>query len=341
MKNLPEMDPVLYKFCKDKEPTLAKQGNSLSKYADTRWDEMNAKPISDAISHEPKLKELFGDNMPTLLGSKQFEIKMRTPEAPFILGQGTASTVFLAEDTQTKQLFAVKLFNDKHYDIKAFLREYIYTKLSYTVLNGHVKGLDVKGIISMNSAMSKSVFKYGMIIEYASLVPGSATTLTLNEAIALGENSHFNVISPQNWAQIILSLISAAEQMKDNGMAHLDLHGDNMMIQFTENNEIALTVIDFGDAQGFYGNMDVPIYLRTEDDDEDGYSDPALFHQGIPLPTSDLYAVALYAFEIADFLALDRLKRSLKSFREMDYKNRIDHETLRAECKRWLQHLLN
>ena len=338
-KNFPIMDSDLYKFCKNKEVNVEKEAVSLSMYGNEQWDEEDVEHIVRTINQDLQLKELFGNNMPQFLSSEGFEVKMNTKKSPVIIGEGVECSILFAEETRTQKLVAVKLFKNKDYNIVQFLREYAYTRMSHNVLNGHVKGMEMKGIISLNRTVSESTFKYAMVLEFASLIPGSSATLTLNEAIDLGYELKFNIISQQNWAQIILALISATEQLKDNQICHLDLHGNNIMLGFTEKG-VTLIIIDFGDAKGFYGSKHEPLYKRKGDEDEvDGYIAPELFHQGIPLPTSDLYSVTYFALEIAELIGLERLGKVFKKFRKSDPVNRKKHAKLQRKCMRYLQHL--
>eukprot|EP00345_Euplotes_harpa_P011296 CAMPEP_0168348940 /NCGR_PEP_ID=MMETSP0213-20121227/20080_1 /TAXON_ID=151035 /ORGANISM="Euplotes harpa, Strain FSP1.4" /LENGTH=289 /DNA_ID=CAMNT_0008358707 /DNA_START=40 /DNA_END=905 /DNA_ORIENTATION=+ len=191
-----------------------------------------------------------------------------------ILGRGGCALVWLAKQTATKQIVALKQFPKNQGSIgSAKVEEDIFKQLGSNQLNA-----DHEGNKSISHLLSTIDDKKDVWLVYE--VGGdslSKALFNIKGEFHKGERIYFinhqdlyrSIKKNKNMLrQLLVKLFNAFDLLHENGIVHADIKSDNILVTYNSSEIIDVKIIDFGSAFMFETakciSMSTPEYLAPE-----------------------------------------------------------------------------
>ena len=241
---------------------------------------------------------------PLILPSTAFEI-LTNQGRSVVLGTGAKSRVWLARNTYSNVLVA----------IKAFVKTTEYS----TLLNEAAATLKARELLSESVPMfcgfmelkEDSPFRYFYqdflavytFVEFLSGIPASLNIKETTELIKRGKN----FLDGVQWCDVFCQLIDIAKTLCENDIIHRDLNANNIMLSL-EQSEPVVHVIDFGLA------------LIVKNNEKDVSQ-----HEKLVRKNQDLTAVMRIIKSVAELAKLENCKKVAMEFINKSVKGKWSH----------------
>ena len=158
-----------------------------------------------------------------------------------------------------------------------------------------------------------------MVSEYCCWIPHSCSSLSLQ--LALYEHKAGRpILTTQELHHVIEALLDAVHILQQRDLYHCDIKSNNVMLQF-RNHGVHPVLIDYGLVCRSKGNGSKP--MHDTDNLEKSLAEfphvcPELYKQPDPLPSSDVYSVALIVRKIGEALKRDDIINLANHYRELE-----------------------
>ena len=186
-----------------------------------------------------------------------------------LIGQGQFGRVFVAIETQSGHVFAIKQLNQKCLSTSDFLRE-----LNFLV------SLDHPNIVAGHALEHYRNHRY-LVLEYCE---GGTLRELLESPLEL---------SCTQILQLGIDILNGLQYAHDRGVVHRDIKPENILLQLTKGGWTA-KIADFGIAQLFQGDANEN---NLGDTGSPAYMSPEQFY-GQYTYSCDLYAVGIILYEL-------------------------------------------
>ena len=185
--------------------------------------------LEDLVEMDFEMSNYFqGREIPVLRG-RDYAV-LRFEDRAVLLGGGASGYTILIRDRDSKELLAAKFIKESSgYSLKHLLVEYMCQERAYKALRG--KSCQTPrpvGFLRLESC-TDDVLQYVLVSEFCSVIPGVGIGMALEEV--LFEPKY--LIRTEEFKYICLALIEAVEALQIEGIAHIDIKQNNIMLQFT------------------------------------------------------------------------------------------------------------
>ena len=293
------------------------------------------------------IRDFYDENQLQLLSSSDYEIvhvELNEDVRNVSLGRGVFAETLLAKEILTDEYVAIKILHEAD-DPWGLYREFTMLAKARKILGQAApkfKGfLQVKRQSRYAPPEIKKDIHYFPVMEFCSLIPDSNMAMTMEYAVEQHKRG-VKYFSKRQWARICLSLLDQVYTLERNDIHHLDLKGDNILLRYIAD-EVVPVIIDYGVARDAApsDNCDTLFDPHPESDKLFPQTAPELFRQNYPLPTSDLFSVALAILEVNDAVfKVNKLDTMMKEYRSMTPETRLKYNKLKPMVHKILKKFL-
>ena len=155
-----------------------------------------------------------------------------------------------------------------------------------------------------------------LVQQFCGVFPGSAVSLSLETALHEAQRNN-ELCSKKELEDISLKLLCAAQQLQTNSIHHLDIKGDNILLQLM-GRELKIILIDYGSAFGTWSSGKRSILQHCANAAQHfPQTAPELFILPRPFATSDFYSVAYMIMKISNVTGNTKLGQEMESYRRV------------------------
>ena len=305
--------------------------------------------LKQSVDSNRELKNYFRDRNIPVLTACDYSI-LSFNYRPVISASGKFGYIFIGQEKKNGGLVAIKVTKSgKYTNTVLLLLEFMYQEKAHYALTG--KSCTAPrpiGFLRLKHS-TDNVLRHTLVSEFCSVIPCVGVGMTLDRAYSWHRKKPF--ITTEEWRDICLSLLEAAEIFRTHGIFHLDIKSNNIMLHFLQphhqttymnqlvgwsqeghalpsGSSVRPIIIDYGFAQS--GNRDASYKCTTETRPQippelclysirggpghSQHSDAPV----LPHPTSDLHSIAYVISTISKELNMADLSKDMEIF--MRYK---------------------
>ena len=277
----------------------------------TKWDGVN---------------DIYEEEQLSLLCSSDYTL-ITSLRKLVTIGSGKTCRTLLAREKSTNELVIIKIVKKKYCTMGEMILEHTMQMMAHKAIGKHAP--KIKGWLQVHpdsplAFSDKERIRYFPVMEFCSVIQDQPVALTLSQAIE-EHNSGNKILSKKEWANVCMRLLELCNELQENNIHHLDLLTTNILLRFSEEDEVFPVLIDYGMAMRSEGNPQGEVLYDPafEDIEEHPQVAPELYRQNHPLPSSDIYSVSYALGRINDHvLQLPEFSSTLSWYRDLEPSSR-------------------